>query len=203
MDDLAAALEGVQFAPDPAAPADPIQPVPAPVDPAPAPDPAPIAPAPIAPAPDQPDPDPAHIDPAPAPEQPDPAQGQPVQPEPPPNPFEWNISDLFPRQMPARPDDRPRDYFLAVKLSQDFLEEVEQKNCATYRPVNYFDVEFFDNRSYYRWVRVDRTVSNPRDRQNFLVCFGNNNECLIFPSITAISRVLGARTTTINWIIPV
>eukprot|EP00808_Paulinella_micropora_P009193 g25113.t1 len=217
MDDLAAALEGVQFDPDPApadpapanhAPADPAPDNPSPADPAPAnpapADPAPANPAPANPAPANPAPDnPAPANPAPAepaPAEPAPANPAPANPAPdaPFDPNSWHDAYNFTRV--RRPiSDRPSDYFTAVRMNENVLEELENKDWDKDTTP---DEEFFDNGSVYRWVRVDGTVRNPRARQNFLVCFGDD-EYLILPAITAISRVLQERTTEIKWIVSV
>eukprot|EP00808_Paulinella_micropora_P020163 g63824.t1 len=119
-----------------------------------------------------------------------------------PNPFAWNLANHFPRQRPYF-EDRRHD-LAVVQMSSTVLEELEKNewNMRLYHHLSNKDERFWEG-DLYRWVRVDRTVRQPKNQKYFLVCFGDDEECVIFPSMATISRVLGARTTSIKWILPI
>eukprot|EP00808_Paulinella_micropora_P011712 g79892.t1 len=174
-----------ELAPAPApaipAPADPADPIPAdPADPIPA-----------DPAPDNPTPNPV-AQPA--------REGKEVHQR---NHFAWNLADNFPIQRPAYPENGKHG-LAVVQMSSTALEELEKNewNMRLYDHLPNEDEQFWEG-DLYRWVKVDETVRQPKNRKYFLVCFGVDKEYVIFPSITAISRVMGERTTSINWILPI
>eukprot|EP00808_Paulinella_micropora_P021615 g28299.t1 len=56
---------------------------------------------------------------------------------------------------------------------------------------------------FFAYADVNRAIAKPKYQQHFLVCIGDENELIIFNSITAISRSLKARTSDIVWILPI
>eukprot|EP00808_Paulinella_micropora_P001262 g18065.t1 len=183
MDDLASALEGVQF--DPAEPA-PGQPAPA--DQAPA-DPAdPAEPAPAEPAPGQPAPaEPAPGQPAPA----EPAPGQPAPAEPAPAiPGPWVKYENI-------PDDTK---YLVVQLSLGFImadkkvKMAKKKNEMKSAPGQ-----------VYCCAEIDSGILNPVSQQFFIVSAGEGEDenVSIFPSLTSIHKKYRSEMKKINYILPI
>eukprot|EP00808_Paulinella_micropora_P019173 g1011.t1 len=165
-----------------------LEPNPAPADPAPA-DPAPANPAPADTAPADLGPDPAPAIPAPAPEAKTPIAAFPRG---------WDsyqgIGHFF------SPNKR------YIQVSRNFVNS--NKYVETYRELREMR-EIIEGREvktedfYFAHVDVSTAIDKPKYKQYFLVCVGTENEMIIFNSITAISRVLKARTRDILWILPV
>eukprot|EP00808_Paulinella_micropora_P019474 g834.t1 len=155
--------------------------VPAPADP---------APADTDPAPADPDPAPAQPDPAPAPVQPAPAQVQLPRGF---NTYE-NIGNFF------HNDKRyiliERNFITSGKQVGTFREMKEMREIIEGRKVK-------KENFFFAYADVNRAIAKPKYQQHFLVCIGDENELIIFNSITAISRSLKARTSDIVWILPI
>eukprot|EP00808_Paulinella_micropora_P018018 g78310.t1 len=186
LDNLTDTLGRTELKNAPADP-DPSVPDPSPADPAPAdPDPSVPDPAPADPAPADPDP----ADPAPAPVQPAPAQVQLPRGF---NTYE-NIGHFFHND--KRYIQMERNFITSGKQVYTFREMKEMREIVEGRKVK-------KENFFFAYADVNRAIAKPKYQQHFLVCIGVENELIIFNSITAISRVLKARTIAIKWILPV
>eukprot|EP00808_Paulinella_micropora_P031372 g71390.t1 len=160
--------------------------------------PAPADPAPADPAPGLPDPTPDPVAPDPAPADPTPANPAPADPAPAP---EAKIPIVaFPRGWDSYQGighffSRNKRY---VRVSRNFVNS--NKSVETYRELREMR-ESIEGREvktedfYFAHVDVSTAIDKPKYKQYFLVCIGEENEMIIFNSITAISRSLKARTS--------
>eukprot|EP00808_Paulinella_micropora_P017729 g1608.t1 len=163
----------------------------APADPAPSiPDPAPADPAQVPADPAQVPADPAQVPADPAPAQPAPAQVQLPRGF---NTYE-NIGDFFHND--KRYIQIERNFITSGKEVRTFREMKEMREIIEGRKVK-------KENFFFAYADVNRAIAKPKYQQHFLVCIGDENELIIFNSITAISRSLKARTSDIVWILPI
>eukprot|EP00808_Paulinella_micropora_P016874 g9597.t1 len=89
-----------------------------------------------------------------------------------------------------------RNFITSGKQVYTFREMKEMREIIEGRKVK-------KENFFFAYGDVNRAIAKPKYKQHFLVCIGDENELIIFNSITAIGRVLKERTSDIVWILPI